>query len=274
MERVSVLVVGGGGAGLTASMLLATQGVDHLLVSSRPGTSDLPKAHVLNLRAMEILEEVGVADAIEEVSTPAEAMATSAFYAGFAGDDPDDGRRIAKLQSWGGGGADESWSSASPKRQCNLPQIRLEPLLKRRAEELSPGRIRFNHELFDLREGDGLVTDEQFTAVFGQSMLIIVGSITAFLVSQLIDVTIFHFFKNKTGDKMIWLRSTGSTVISQLFDSFIVLGIAFWLPGKMDNETFLLSALTGYSVKLGIAILLTPLIYLGHSLIEKYIHGK
>jgi len=139
-------------------MLLATQGVDHLLVSSRPGTSDLPKAHVLNLRAMEILEEVGVADAIEEVSTPAEAMATSAFYAGFAGDDPDDGRRIAKLQSWGGGGADESWSSASPKRQCNLPQIRLEPLLKRRAEELSPGRIRFNHELFDLREGDGLVT--------------------------------------------------------------------------------------------------------------------
>lgn len=123
-------------------------------------------------------------------------------------------------------------------------------------------------------KGDGLVTDEQFTAVFGQSMLIIVGSITAFMVSQLIDVTIFHFFKNKTGDKMIWLRSTGSTVISQLFDSFIVLGIAFWLPGKMDNETFLLSALTGYSVKLGIAILLTPLIYLGHSLIEKYIHGK
>lgn len=120
-------------------------------------------------------------------------------------------------------------------------------------------------------KGDGLVTDSQFTAVFGQSMLIIVGSITAFLVSQLIDVTIFHFVKNRTGNRMIWLRSTGSTVISQLFDSFIVLGIAFWLPGKMSTETFILSALTGYSVKLGIAILLTPLIYVGHSLIDSYL---
>ncbi|MFN7331796.1 MAG: queuosine precursor transporter, partial [Flavobacterium sp.] len=70
-------------------------------------------------------------------------------------------------------------------------------------------------------KGEGLITDAQFTAVFGQSMLIIVGSITAFLVSQLIDVTIFHFVKNRTGNRMIWLRSTGSTVISQLFDSFI-----------------------------------------------------
>lgn len=120
-------------------------------------------------------------------------------------------------------------------------------------------------------KGDGLVTDDQFKAVFGQSMLIIIGSITAFLVSQLIDVTLFHFVKNKTGNRMIWLRSTGSTVISQLFDSFIVLGIAFWLPGKMDNDTFFLSAFTGYSVKLGIAILLTPLIYLGHSLIDNYL---
>lgn len=122
--------------------------------------------------------------------------------------------------------------------------------------------------------GDKLVTDEQFNGVFGQSMWIIVGSITAFLVSQLIDVTIFHFVKNKTGGKMIWLRSTGSTVISQLFDSFIVLGIAFWMTGKMTTAVFLASAITGYFVKLVIAILLTPLIYLGHSLIEKYIHGK
>jgi hypothetical protein len=73
---------------------------------------------------------------------------------------------------------------------------------------------------------------------------------------------------------MIWLRSTGSTVISQLFDSFIVLGIAFWMTGKMTAEIFIASALTGYFVKLIIAILLTPLIYLGHSIIEKYIHGK
>lgn len=123
-------------------------------------------------------------------------------------------------------------------------------------------------------QGEKLVSDNQFNGVFGQSMWIIVGSITAFLTSQLIDVTIFHFFKRKTGNKMIWLRSTGSTVISQFFDSFIVLGIAFWLTGKMDTKTFIISAFTGYSVKLLIAILLTPLIYLGHSLIEKYLHGK
>ena len=123
-------------------------------------------------------------------------------------------------------------------------------------------------------KGDKLITDDQFNSVFGQSMWIIVGSITAFMVSQLIDVTIFHFVKNKTGGKMIWLRSTGSTVISQLFDSFIVLGIAFWMTGKMTTEIFIASALTGYIVKLVIAVLLTPLIYLGHSIIENYIHGK
>jgi len=122
--------------------------------------------------------------------------------------------------------------------------------------------------------GPNLVTDSQFNGVFGQSMWIIIGSITAFLVSQLIDVTIFHFFKNKTGNKMIWLRSTGSTVISQLFDSFIVLGIAFWMTGKMTTSVFIVSAFTGYFVKLIIAIVLTPLIYVGHAIIEKYIHEK
>ena len=70
---------------------------------------------------------------------------------------------------------------------------------------------------------------------------------------------------------MIWLRSTGSTVISQFFDSFIVLGIAFYLPGIMDFKTYIISGLTGYSVKLVIAILMTPMIYLGHYVIQKYI---
>jgi queuosine precursor transporter len=116
------------------------------------------------------------------------------------------------------------------------------------------------------------VSDNQFQAVFGQSMWIIVGSIVAFLVSQLIDVSVFWFFKNKTGDKKIWLRTTGSTVISQLFDSFIVLGIAFWLPGKINFETFITSALTGYTFKLIIAIALTPVIYLGHNIIKKYMN--
>jgi len=152
---VPVLIVGGGGAGLTASMLLAGQGVQTLLVSSLPGTSALPKAHVLNQRAMEILEDVGVAEAISACGTPARNMAATAFYAGFAGPDEDYGRRIAKLECWGAGGADENWRAASAWRQHNLPQIRLEPLLKARAEELSPGRIRFNHELLELEQDAG-----------------------------------------------------------------------------------------------------------------------
>src|ERR1700757_4521178 len=100
-EEVPVLIAGGGGAGLTASMLLARMGVEHLLVNARPETSDLPKAHVLNQRAMEVLEDVGVAEAIARVGTPAEHMAATAFYAGFAGSDPDYGRRLGPL---GGGG--------------------------------------------------------------------------------------------------------------------------------------------------------------------------
>jgi len=115
------------------------------------------------------------------------------------------------------------------------------------------------------------VSDEQFIAVFGQSMWIIVASIIAFLLSQLIDVSIFWMLRDKTGGKMIWLRSTGSTVISQLIDTFVVLGIAFWLPGKMTTATFINAALTGYTFKLIIAVVLTPVIYVGHGLIDKYL---
>ena len=149
-EQVPVLIVGGGGAGLTASMLLARQGVEHLLVSARPRTSDLPKAHVLNQRAMEVLDDVGVAEAVAQHGTPPGNMAATAYYAGFAGSETEYGRRLARLEAWGAGGNDEGWRAASAWRQMNLPQIRLEPLLKARAEELSPGRIRFNHELVAL----------------------------------------------------------------------------------------------------------------------------
>lgn len=115
------------------------------------------------------------------------------------------------------------------------------------------------------------VTDEQFYAVFGQSLWIIVGSIAAFLISQVVDVSIFWLLRDKTGGKMIWLRSTGSTIISQLIDTFVVLGIAFWLPGKMSTAVFINAALTGYTFKLIIAVVLTPLIYLGHNAIDKYL---
>lgn len=126
------------------------------------------------------------------------------------------------------------------------------------------------------------VSDDQFTAVFGQTSWIIVGSITAFLVSQLIDVTVFWFLRSRTGERMIWLRATGSTVVSQLIDSFIVLGIGIYLPDaagfydkdpadRMQFADFITIGLTGYSFKLIIAVGLTPLIYVAHHFINRYL---
>ncbi|MDP3896324.1 MAG: FAD-dependent monooxygenase, partial [Mesorhizobium sp.] len=152
--EVPVLIVGGGGAGLTSSMLLSQLGIEHLLVSAFPTTSNLPKAHVLNQRTMEILADVGVADAIYAKSTPSANMAAMGWYAGFAGPDPDMGRRIAKIESWGCGYSNLNWMQASPLRTANLPQIRLEPVMKARADELNPGMVRFHHELTRLEQDD------------------------------------------------------------------------------------------------------------------------
>ena len=119
--------------------------------------------------------------------------------------------------------------------------------------------------------GSSLATDAEFTKVFGQAQMVIVGSIAAFLFSQLMDATIFHWIKNKTGNRFIWLRSTGSTVISQLVDTIVVLYVGFVLPGTLSFNDFLKIAPTNYFLKLLIAIGLTPLIYLGHYLVKRYL---
>jgi hypothetical protein len=122
-------------------------------------------------------------------------------------------------------------------------------------------------------DGISPVTDSAYQQVLSQSLWIIFGSIIAFLVSQIIDVFVFHIFRRKTGIKKLWMRATGSTAVSQLIDSVIILGIAFYLPGKISLSEYLGFAITNYSYKLLIAILITPLIYLGHGLIDKYL-GK
>ncbi len=118
---------------------------------------------------------------------------------------------------------------------------------------------------------DKTATDAEFTKVFGQSLWVIAGSITAFITSQILDVYVFWFIRNKTGGKMIWLRSTGSTVISQLIDSYVVLGIGFLLPGIFTFEQFLVIGLTNYAFKLIIAVGLTPFIYLFHAIVKRYL---
>lgn len=122
-------------------------------------------------------------------------------------------------------------------------------------------------------EGISPVSDESYRQVLNQSMWIIVGSITAFIVSQIIDVIVFHVFRRKTGGRYLWVRATGSTIISQLIDSIVILGIAFYLPGKITLSQYLGFAITNYTYKVSIAILITPLIYLGHGIIDRYL-GK
>lgn len=115
------------------------------------------------------------------------------------------------------------------------------------------------------------VSSEMFAGVFGQSTWIIVGSIVAFLVAQLLDVIVFHLVKQRTGHRLLWLRATGSTAVSQLVDTFIVGFIAFVIPGKLLFSDFLRLAQGNYLYKLGIAIVITPFLYLVHALIDRYL---
>ena len=110
-----------------------------------------------------------------------------------------------------------------------------------------------------------------FSGIFGQGMWIILGSLVAFLVSQLVDVTIFHKIKKITGDKKIWLRATGSTLISQLVDSYIVLAIAFKLGSNWTWTAVFAIGTMNYIYKFTVAIILTPVIILVEKRIEKYL---
>jgi uncharacterized integral membrane protein (TIGR00697 family) len=123
--------------------------------------------------------------------------------------------------------------------------------------------------------GNTFNIDYAFSAILGQGLNIIVGSLVAFLVGQILDAYLFEVIKKKTGDKYLWLRSTGSTFISQLVDSFVVLFIAFYFMPSADKKwslTLVFSVgLINYIYKLVMAILLTPLIYIAHYIIDKYL---
>ncbi|MCS6934214.1 MAG: queuosine precursor transporter [Chitinophagales bacterium] len=124
--------------------------------------------------------------------------------------------------------------------------------------------------------GEQLNMEYAFRSVFGQGMAIIAGSLTAFLIGQLMDVYVFNWVKRKTGEKFIWLRATGSTVVSQLIDSFVVLFIAFYVARiGQDNQwsmTLLLAVGTvNYLYKFIVAVLLTPVIYVIHYQIDAFL---
>ncbi len=115
------------------------------------------------------------------------------------------------------------------------------------------------------------IDDASFQKVFGQGMWIIAGSLTAFVLSQLVDVIVFWKFRDLTGGRLLWLRATGSTFVSQLIDTFVVWGIAFWLPGKITTAVYLSGAVTSYGYKTLVAIAITPVIYIAHHAIDRYL---
>lgn len=116
------------------------------------------------------------------------------------------------------------------------------------------------------------VPAEAFNTVFGASGRIIIGSLTAYLVGQFVDITLFHWLRRRTQGRYLWLRATGSTFGSQFFDTLIVLTVAF--AGQLSFQSILAITLFNYAYKFLIAILITPVIYAAHWAMDRYLAGE
>lgn len=156
-RRTSVLIVGGGGSGLTASLALSDLGVGSLLVERHPGTSIQPKAHILNARTMEILAHHQVADDVYAEGSPPENCGAMVWLTSLGGDAPYDRQVLHRADAYGGGALAQRYAAASHCPHANLGQRWLEPLLRRHAEARNPGGLLFHHELTGLDEdADGV----------------------------------------------------------------------------------------------------------------------
>jgi 2,4-dichlorophenol 6-monooxygenase len=154
---VSVLIVGGGGCGLSAAVMLADLGVDTLLVERHPGTSIMPKAHILNPRTLEVFRQHGLSEDVYRAGADREDNSTCRWFTSLGGDAPWDRREVHRTDAWGGNSLLGHYRELSACRHGNLPQITLEPLLRRHAEERNPERIRFGHELVSFTQrADGV----------------------------------------------------------------------------------------------------------------------
>jgi 2,4-dichlorophenol 6-monooxygenase len=173
--NIPVLIVGGGGCGLSSSIFLSNFGVPHLLVERHQSTSVLPKAHYLNQRTMEIFRQHGVADAIFEVGAPVERFGQIRWMTSLGGDGPLDRKEIHRMDAFGGHSLSKQYEADSPVVATNYPQLRLEPLLRREAEKRAPESILYHHELVDWQQTDSGVTatvlnrdtEEKFTVNAG-----------------------------------------------------------------------------------------------------------
>lgn len=163
IERVPVIIIGGGCTGLTTSMLLSQANIEHVLVNDRFMTSPYPKAHIINQRTVEIMNRLGLADEIYKRATPPDQMRYAAWFAGLNGEHPNFGREIGRVEAWGFGYADPDYVLASPCRNVNIPQSRLEPVLQNGARDWAQlrghdGNIRFGHEATKIRQNSKTVS--------------------------------------------------------------------------------------------------------------------
>ncbi|MCC5921928.1 MAG: queuosine precursor transporter [Cyclobacteriaceae bacterium] len=122
-------------------------------------------------------------------------------------------------------------------------------------------------------QGEAFDINYAFSTIFRQGMGIIAGSLTAFLLGQLFNVAIFQKIRAVTGEKNIWIRATGSTILSQLVDSFVVLFIAFYIFGDWSMSQIISVASINYIYKVIAAFILIPALYMAHFLIDNYL-GK
>lgn len=122
-------------------------------------------------------------------------------------------------------------------------------------------------------QGYPLNINNAYSIILNSGMGIIIGSIIAFLLGQITDAYVFKKLRLITDNRHIWLRATGSTLLSQLLDSFVVIFIAFYLFGNWDIRQILAVGSVNYIYKFAVAILVTPVIYLLHFLIDRYL-GK
>jgi len=160
VTEVPVLIVGGGGCGLSASVFLSDLGVGHLLVERHADTSILPKAHYLNQRTMEIFRQHGLYEAVVERAARPDQYGRVRWQTTLTGQGPLDRRVIHEMDAFGGGAMTRVYAADGPVLPVKLPQLRLEPILRRQAEERNPGGVLFSHELVSFTDaGDKVVAE-------------------------------------------------------------------------------------------------------------------
>jgi queuosine precursor transporter len=111
------------------------------------------------------------------------------------------------------------------------------------------------------------VTPHEFDVVFTQATRIQLSSMVAFLTANLVDISVFFLIKRATGNRMLWLRATGSTAVSQLIDTALITALVF--GNKITFEQYVSFVTTSYLIKLTAAVAVTPVIYGLHVLIER-----